>query len=84
VSNTSAAFKEAALTTPITWILIQAWNDDTQVWDTIERERGTAQMLEDADLSAGDLSCEPGTEFRLALVGEDDYEVLAERIVQAS
>jgi len=67
----------------MTEILTQAYNPATGVYETFEREPGTAADLEMADLSADDLGCEPGTLYRVVLVDDEDNE-LAERFVTAT
>lgn len=67
----------------MTEILTQAYNPSTGVYETIDREHGTADDLESAELTAADLGCEPGTEYRLVLVDAEDRE-LALRIVTAT
>lgn len=67
----------------MTQILTQAFNENTGVYETIEREPGTAADLEIAELSATDLGCEPGVLFRLVLVDGEDRE-LAVREVAAT
>lgn len=65
----------------MTEILIEAYNKTTGCFETIDREAGTREDFDLADLSANDLGCMPGDVIRLVLVDEQSQE-LASREVQ--
>lgn len=65
----------------MTEILTQAQNPSTGVYETIDREPGTAADLANAELSAEDLGCEPGTLYRLVLVDDEDRELDVREVV---
>lgn len=65
-------------------IEVQAWNTATGVYETIDCEPGGHSELIEAELSATDLGCEPGTVYRLQQVDDDDdHVVVNERYVTA-
>ncbi|MEU6261806.1 hypothetical protein [Saccharopolyspora shandongensis] len=60
----------------------QAFNPDTGCWETFNIEPYDGCSMDDLDLSAQDIGCEPGTVFRVEL-RERDEETGEDRLIDA-